>query len=419
MNLLSLTFSVLSICTPNSPRVSSREMIVHVRQQQPAAIASTLKREHPRCSLVGGSQFYEARVRDDQQSSNWQRISTDLNCLALVYVTQGRFDDAIQEFQRVLQPNALGVPPSPVESATAYQMLGEIWQVKGNFPEAEAAYERGIAVAQRAFGVQDIDTATVMNSLGWLYSIWGRPADAFKTLDRAWTIADRVLPANSPDRLVFLDSQAASFSSNNRYTEAEKCWLEALRIARTAYGDDSHRYLSILIHLGEMYSSLGDYESAERYLRQSLDTSAKPGIEPVVTRAVVVSELGSVYTRWKKYDQAKTLVSNSTRLVENNSSAPLGNALIFGYAGDYYMSQHDWPNAASSYQRALAFREKTLGDHPLVASSLLSLSQALRKLHRKKEAKQCFARASQILAIRTARLTASDTIDVRAFRQKQ
>jgi hypothetical protein len=82
------------------------------------------------------------------------------------------------------------------------------------------------------------------------------------------------------------------------------------------------------------------------------------------------------------------------------------------------MARHDWATAERHFSRALKLREQSLGeDHPLVAQSLISHSAALRKLNRKKEAKNELARANQILAVRKYPAYLANTVDVRSFRK--
>jgi hypothetical protein len=78
---------------------------------------------------------------------------------------------------------------------------------------------------------------------------------------------------------------------------------------------------------------------------------------------------------------------------------------------------YTWASADTEYEQALTMRENALGEHPLVASTMVSRSQALRKLKRKKEANAYVARAQQIMSLaNNAAFTNENTIDVRSFR---
>jgi tetratricopeptide (TPR) repeat protein len=203
---------------------------------------------------------------------------------------------------------------------------------------------------------------------------------------------------------------------NGHFAEAEKHWLRALKISQEAYGGDVQQYTAILTHLGELYAGIGQYESAEDVFKRSLAGYEKAGAPSSVTHAVIMSQLGNVYTRLKRYSEAEPLFSRSIDIVnEDPHSAPLGNALVLSRAGDFYMTRHEWVAAERQYRRALNLRERVLGDHPLVAASLASLSHALRKLSRKQEAKDDLARASQILAVQSEPVYTGETVDVRQY----
>jgi tetratricopeptide (TPR) repeat protein len=297
--------------------------------------------------------------------------------------------------------------------------LGEVSQIEGLFPEAEVAFTKAVALLNRYAGPRDIRTASALNTLGRLYNVTGRSKEAVVTLDKAWRMAQTILPEDSPDLVPFLDSQASLFCQNSRFTEAEKLWLRAVQVAEKAYGPAALEYSGVLTHLGEMYSSIGDYKSAENLFKRSLKGYERDGVELSVPQAIMMSQLGGVYTKMKSYSAAQPLFARSIEIVNaDGNRAPLGAALVLSSAGDYSMARRDWVTAEQDYRRALQLREKTLGDHPLVAQSLRSLSNSLRKLNRKQEAKDNLVRANQILAVQTDPAYAGETVDVRAFRTK-
>jgi len=83
------------------------------------------------------------------------------------------------------------------------------------------------------------------------------------------------------------------------------------------------------------------------------------------------------------------------------------------------MTRGQWEAAELEFAGALKLREGALGEHPLVADSLISLSRALRKLSRKQEAKVYETRAARIWSSqRNPAYDASNVIDARAFRAK-
>ena len=202
-----------------------------------------------------------------------------------------------------------------------------------------------------------------------------------------------------------------------KYREAERKWAIAVNIAEHAYGENEVKYGSLLLHLGQMYSLLGDYPAAETMLQRSLAAKEKTSGSDPVDRAVIMSSLALAYAKHRKLGEAEPLVLKSVEASKTGcSEAPTACAVIRSNLGRDYMATGQWAAAELEFERALRLREDTLGQHPLVADSLISLSRALRKLNRKKEARIYETRGTEILA--SQRNPAYDTnniIDVRSF----
>jgi tetratricopeptide (TPR) repeat protein len=193
--------------------------------------------------------------------------------------------------------------------------------------------------------------------------------------------------------------------------------MAALKIAENAYGENGVQYGFLLFHLGQMYSLISDYSAAETMFRRAVVMEGKiTGSDPL-DHALLVSSLANVYLKQRKLEEAKPLVLESREAATSNCSAsPMACALIHSNLGDYYLAKGQWALAETEFEAALKLRENTLGEHPLVADSLLSLSHALRKAKRKVDAKTYEAQAARILSSQKSPLYGSgNTIDVRAF----
>ena len=134
--------------------------------------------------------------------------------------------------------------------------------------------------------------------------------------------------------------------------------------------------------------------------------------------AIMTSALGNAYVQQHKLVNAEPLFEEAVQALDVRcESVPLACAAVRSYLGDFYMAKNKWAAAEAQYERALAIRQKALGPHPLVASSLFSMSCVPRKLNRKKEAKRYMAEAEKIIALPANSLFSNDrTIDVRTFR---
>lgn len=362
---------------------------------------------------------YSEIVRRSGGSENAdQTLPEDLQSLASLSSALGRYEEAKDFYRRELA--VLGRRGENVECGVAYTSLGEVLQIEGSFTDAEASYKNALTLLNQYAGPSDLRTARALNSLGWLYTLWGKVDKARQILQKALVAATKALPENSPKLIRFLDVQASFLTTTGRYSEAEKLWHKALQIGKEAYPGGGFQYEEVFLHLGQAYAAVGDEKSAEDMFRSFLAIK-KPATEmQTVTEAVVKAELGKTYTSLQNFKEAEPLLLESVRMVEAMpGKVPLAQALILSYLGDYYMARSQWSDAEVQYRKALKMREEMQGEtSPDVAASMVSLSKALRKLHRKQEAEQLMERASCIMVLQKNPAFTGNTIDVRSLGQK-
>jgi len=354
------------------------------------------------------------RLSDGSQAS--AAFAEDLHSAAVIEGELGHYRDAKAYYRREL--DVLHRTGNEVAAGEVYRSLAGILQIEGAFSEAETSYQKSVELLTRCAGPGDIRTATTLNGLAWLYTLWGKMHEANLLLRQAMEAADRALAPDDPRFIRFLDVRASFLTASGKYSEAERSWKRALQIGKKAYSGDDAKYDEVLLHLGQLYSVTEDFKSAEDMFQRFL-VIAKPLAGPdSVIRAVATAELARVYSQQRKFDAAAQLFSHSIQLIETErDKVPVVYSLIRTYFGDYYMARSQWPEAEVQYRNALALRETMLGKNaPDVAASMLSLSKALTKLHRKKEAQQYYAQALAIATSQNNAIYSGDTIDVRAFR---
>ena len=185
------------------------------------------------------------------------------------------------------------------------------------------------------------------------------------------------------------------------------------------YGPDQPEYNAILLHLGQAVALSGDYQTAVDMFRQYLGVQAGMPMLPTLSRAVALAELGRVYAQLHKFEEARSWFDQALWTLKGNpDGAPLIQSLVFSYLGDFYMDQGDWRNAQSEYREALRIQQIVLGENRTVASSMLLLAKALRKLHLKGQAKDLEAHANAILAAAAENPARGRTVDVVALRRQ-
>ena len=362
---------------------------------------------------VGALQTIETR-----SSNNALVVARDLNDIGVLWKEMGRYGDARKYYSlelEVLKP--LGDAPAAA-LGEAYMQLGDLSIVEGSLSTAEADYKKSVTFFSRNSSGGDLQRARAMSALGRLYVESARYDEASRLLRQARVLAENAMPAACSTLMQILDSQASLLSETGRLAEAEKAWLGALTIAQNTFGENGLAYSALLLHLGQLYTELHEYRSAETILKQGLAAEQAVAGSDEMDLAIISSTLGNAYLQQRKLAEAEPLfVQTERELTGRCDMAPLACAAVRSYVGDFYMMKDQWQAAETEYESAFTMREKVLGDHPLVASSLLSMSRALRRLRRKKEAKAFVAQAQRIMSLPNNLMFSKDnTIDVRAFR---
>jgi len=288
--------------------------------------------------------------------------------------------------------------------------------IQGLLPQAELNYKKAVALFRQNNGTGNVGAAKALLRLGRLYLEWGKLREASNLVQRSRGMVGKTLP--QPLLIAFLDTEATLLFQIGKFTDAGRKLTAALKIAEDAYGKDASETWVLLLHLGQVYSTIGDYPSAEAVLNRCLASKEKTSGSDPVDRAIIMSSLAGLYTKQRKYAEAESFALKALDASSASCGAtPIACAQVRSVLGDYYVTKNQWGTAERQFETALRLRQKTLGDHPLVANSLASLSRVLLKLKRKKEAKIYAAQASRILSNhRSEMLDRINTIDVRTLR---
>ncbi len=346
------------------------------------------------------------------------RLADDLHSMGLLYSDAGRYEDAEKTFQREL--DLLAASDRQSASGRVYLALGGVLQLEGAFSAAENSYKNAIDVFERYAGPKDPQTAAALNGLGWLYTLWGKMDQADQLLQKARNLAEKSMAPDDPGLIRFLDTNASFLTMTGKYSEAEKLWKRAVDIGESAYIGQEGKFDEVFLHLGQLYGILRDYGSAENMFQRFLAVDKQMVRTDASVRAVVTAELARIYTDQHKFADAESLFNKSMALLQSErDKVPLSYSLVQSYLGDYYMERSRWRDAEEQYRSALKLRTAMLGQNATdVATSMFSLSKALGKLHRKKEAEQYLAQALSIVASQKNGFSPDATVDIRAFREK-
>jgi len=238
--------------------------------------------------------------------------------LAWVYQVTGQLDNALAEYQRVLEQD-----PTVIE---AEFHTGEIYAVQGKYPQAEQTYKN--AISQRPSYWQ------AYNNLGALYYRRGQFTQAAQQFQSVIDLA--------PDNPVGLYNMSGAYLGMGRYEDAIAVLKKGLSIKPNA---------PAWMNLGSAYMYLGRYEEAADAMKRAADLSPY--------NHVVWRNLGDSYHQVpsrqeearRAYQKALEAANAQLKVNPNNTEVLSGIALY-----DAHLGQSE---AAESYiARALELSPK-------------------------------------------------------------
>ena len=144
---------------------------------------------------------------------------------------------------------------------------------------------------------------------------------------------------------------------------------------------------------------LGRFADAESQFREALHAWEQITTPEPVETAVTLNDLGNLLRVQGRFLEAERLLRRAVALEERaEQPVQLDLAYTLNSLGALYCNRNQPTSAIPLLKRGLAIREQTLGsEHPLVASSLSNLADALLLLDKTVEAETLYRRALKIL----------------------
>ena len=151
--------------------------------------------------------------------------------------------------------------------ANSLNNLALLYESQGRYNDAEPLYLQSLDIWKRQLGDDHPDVATSLNNLAELYRSQGRYNDAEPLYLQSLDIRKRQLGDDHPDVATSLNNLAELYRSQGRYNDAEPLYLQSLDIRKRQLGDDHPTSLN---NLALLYESQGKYLEAENLAKQAL-----------------------------------------------------------------------------------------------------------------------------------------------------
>jgi tetratricopeptide (TPR) repeat protein len=256
------------------------------------------------------------------------------------------------------------------------------------------------------------ELAAILNNLGTLYWNLARLRDAENAYERSLTIRASLGETGTREVARTLNNLGIVYTDLQNFSKAEEIIGRAAALHEKLGGDDpglAHAWLN----LGSTYRAERRWEEAETMFRKSLDLDERGASKLDI--AMASNNLGVVLRERGSSAEAGEHLTRAAAIWESHLGPehPLvGTAL--NNLGVLYTRTGEYDRASDAFERAIHIAEVSLPpDHPSLAGYRTGYAALLRKLDRKKEAKQMetLARNAQERHIRSNLL--GHTVDAR------
>ncbi len=159
-----------------------------------------------------------------------QEYARQLNNLASVYRSQGKYDEAIKLFLEAIEIDKKTIGIEHPEYAEYLNNLAGVYQSQGKYDEAIKLYLEAIEIARKTIGIEHPYYAIHLNNLAMVYYTQGKYDEAIKLYLEAIEIDKKTIGISHPDYATHLNNLALVYESQGKYQDALPFYEESLQI---------------------------------------------------------------------------------------------------------------------------------------------------------------------------------------------
>ncbi|HEY9749534.1 MAG TPA: tetratricopeptide repeat protein [Allocoleopsis sp.] len=187
-------------------------------------------------------------------------VATSLNNLALLYTYQGRYEEAEPLHLQALELRKRLLGEDHFHVADSLNNLAGLYESQGRYEEAEPLYLQALELYKHLLGEEHLYVATNLNNLARLYESQRRYSEAEPLYLQALALRKRLLGEEHPDVATILNNQATLYESQRRYSEAELLYLQALAIAEQLLGKNHPNTVTIRKNLESLRQAIASQQ---------------------------------------------------------------------------------------------------------------------------------------------------------------
>lgn len=153
-------------------------------------------------------------------------------------------------------------------------LIGELTK-QGRYTEAAEEGQGLLEKSRSVVGPEHPRTLSTMYHLGAITHVAGKFEEAEQIFRQLLPLREKVLGPDDPDTIATIDAISESLSSMRKYQEAMKMLDEELRRCERAFGPEHELTIKTLKNMGQVYMMQGDSHLAISVLLRALELSER------------------------------------------------------------------------------------------------------------------------------------------------
>jgi len=300
-----------------------------------------------------------------------------------VFKEQGKFPESLVCYEKVLSISSTPTTPetpqgqSFADMSEALQEIAIVYKSQGKYEEALSVLKRSLESSEAGFAsleASEEDTAKIYNIIGGIYFEQKDFVSAFAYYNKALRIQKKEECVPQKDIIETYMNIASVCKACEEFDEAIEYSNEALEEVELS---ESGSLCELYNTIGTIYAQKGELNEAMKWYIKALDVCARKlgGDHPLMGE--IYDNMGARYTKQKNYTTALQCYKKALEIrAKAFKNEHLKIAESYDNIGDAYRNLEKADDSMNYYSMGLVMRQHILGEeHILVAESHLKMGK--------------------------------------------
>ena len=298
------------------------------------------------------------------------------NNIAGAYQAQGNYVEALNYYKKALTIYEKFFGEEHPATSMAYDNIAGVYQAQGNYAEALKFSKKAKVINETYFGEEHPTTAVTYDNIAGVYEDQGDYDEALKYYKKALMIFKQSFGVDHPDTATTYNNMAGTYHVLGNYAEALECYKKALAVREQVLGKEHPATAATYNNIAGVYRSQGNYDEALKYYKKALAIREQVLGEDHPDTAKTYSHIAGLYHLQGDHDEALKCFKKALEIGENLfGEKHLNTAAAYNNIACVYEDQGDYDEALNCYKKALGTTKKLLGEeHPATATTYHNLA---------------------------------------------